>query len=58
MLGEERRIDMDGINNNQKKKKKENRMTPTIDLTAAMQTPDTAGKRNCEGLKREGVVGE
>ena len=33
-------------------------MTPTIDLTAAMQTPDTAGKRNCEGLKREGVVGE
>lgn len=32
-------------------------MTQNIDLTA-MQTPVTAGKRNCEGLKREGVVGE
>ena len=31
-------------------------MTQNIDLTA-VQTPDTAGKRNCEGLKREVVVG-
>lgn len=28
-------------------------MTQNIDLTA-MQTPDTAGKRNCEGFKRGG----
>jgi len=29
-------------------------MTQNIDLTAAMQTPDIPGKRNCGGLKREG----
>jgi hypothetical protein len=32
-------------------------MTQNIDLTA-MQTPETAVKRNCGGLKRGGVVGE
>jgi len=32
-------------------------MTQNIDLTA-MQTSDSAGKRNCESLKREGVVRE